>query len=264
MPEGDTVWLTAKRIRQALAGETLTIGDLRVPAHATDNLAGLLVDDVVPRGKHLLIRFADGRTLHSHLRMDGAWWIARADGRRRGGPTHEIRAILATPAWQAIGYRLHDIELLPTSAEDRLLGHLGPDILGPDWNATEAVRRLRGDVARPIAEALLDQHSLAGIGNLYATETVFLQGITPWTPIADMPDLDAIVATAHRLMSANRDHPEQSTTGSLRRDEAHWVYRRRGQPCRRCRTPIRESTVGSAPYQRVTYWCPQCQRGPTP
>lgn len=265
VPEGDTVWRTAQRLHQALAGESLLIGELRVPTYATDNLAGLRVENVTPRGKHLLIRLSDQRTLHNHLRMDGAWWIYRTVGGRRVQHQNEIRAILGNAVWRAYGFRLHNLELLPTAAEDRIVGHLGPDILGPDWDADEAVRRIAGDGdgTRTIAEALLDQRNLAGIGNLYANEIAFLHGITPWTPVSDVPDLDAVIATAHRLMSANRDNPEQSTTGNLRRDESHWVYRRRDQLCRRCHTPIRESTVGPAPYQRVAFWCPRCQRGPT-
>ena len=143
MPEGDTVWLAAQRMNAALAGAVLRRGELRVPALATVDIAGATVREVVPRGKHLLIRLADGRTLRTHFRMDGSWHIYRPGARWRGGPAFAVRAVLATDDWECVGFRLHDMALVPTSAEDELVGHLGPDVLGPDWDLDEAVRRLR-------------------------------------------------------------------------------------------------------------------------
>ena len=261
MPEGDTVWLTARRLDTALRERALTVADLRVPALATAQLAGDTVLAVVSRGKHVLTRLESGRTLHSHLRMDGAWYISRRGERARGGPAHEIRAVLGNDSWTATGYRIHDLSLVSTADEDQVVGHLGPDLLGPDWDAGEAVRRLLRAPERPIGEALLDQTALAGIGNLYKSEVLFLQRVNPWTPTAAVPDLPALVERAHTLLAANREHPEQSTTGLLTRGQQHWVYERGGDACRRCGTAVRRLVQGGPGRQRSTYWCPGCQPG---
>jgi endonuclease-8 len=163
----------------------------------------------------------------------------------------------------AVGYRLPVVELVPTPDEDSVVGHLGPDVLADDFDHDEAVRRLLEQPTREVGLALLDQRNLAGLGNLYRNEALFLQGVTPWTPAADV-DLDRLVTRAVRLITANRAHPEQSTTGSLRRGEDHWVFERPGKPCRRCGRPILLAEQGQPPYQRLTYWCGHCQVGPAP
>ncbi|MCZ2821177.1 DNA glycosylase [Modestobacter sp. VKM Ac-2977] len=264
MPEGDTVWLAAQRMHTALAGATLTKGELRVPQLATVDLTGATVTEVVPRGKHMLTRFADGRTLRTHYRMDGSWHIYRKGTPWKGGPAHSIRAILATDEWDCVGYRLHDLRIVPTSDEGELVGHLGPDVLGPDWDLDEALRRLHAHPDEQIGVAVLDQRNLAGIGNLYKVETLFMTRTHPWTRVADVPDLPGLVERARTLMLANRDHPEQSTTGSTRRGEDHWVFGRRGRPCRRCRTAILLGDQGPDTQERVTYWCPACQAARSP
>jgi endonuclease-8 len=264
MPEGDTVWLAAKRMNTALAGATLTKGELRVPQLATIDLTGATVTEVVPRGKHMLTRLADGRTLRTHYRMDGSWHIYRKGTPWKGGPAHSIRAILSTPEWDCVGYRLHDMTIVPTSAEGDLVGHLGPDVLGPDWDLEEALRRLRSHPDEDIGVAILDQRNLAGIGNLYKVETLFLTRTHPWTRVADVADLPGLVTRARTLMLANRDHPEQTTTGSMRRGEDHWVFGRRGRPCRRCGTAILLGDQGPDTQERVTYWCPTCQAARSP
>lgn len=259
MPEGDTVWLTAHRLHGALAGRVLTTADLRVPALATVDLRGTTVLAVLARGKHLLTRLDDGNTLHSHLKMDGSWYLCRPAERPRRYPAHLIRARLGNAEWLATGYRVHDLHVLATAAEDRVVGHLGPDLLGPDWDPDVAVRRLRADPTAAIADALLDQRNLAGIGNMYKSEALFVERVHPWAPVGEVPDLPRLVATAQRLMRVNRDHPEQSTTGHLERGRQHWVYQRAGQGCLRCRCPIRSAEQGRPPRQRSTYWCPTCQ-----
>ena len=261
MPEGDTVWRTAQRLNHALAGRVVTRFELRVPDLALSDQRGDVVREVLARGKHILMRFASDRTLHSHLRMDGAWWLSRAAAGPRGGPRHEIRALIGNPDWLAAGYRVHDVALVASAEERRLVGHLGPDLLGPDWDLAEAVRRLQRDPERPIGEALLDQTNLAGIGNLYKAETLFLCGVNPWTPVVGVRDVTEVTMTAHRLLNANRDHPQQPTTGLTARGREHWVYRRSGQPCRRCGTPIAARVQGQPPGQRVTWWCLRCQPG---
>ncbi|HET6391955.1 MAG TPA: DNA-formamidopyrimidine glycosylase family protein, partial [Blastococcus sp.] len=219
MPEGDTVWLAAQRMNTALSGATLRRGEFRLPQLAALDLTGTTVREVVPRGKHLLIRLADERTLRTHFRMDGSWHIYRPGTKWRGGPAYDVRVVLATDEWECVGYRLHDVEIVRTADEDRLVGHLGPDVLGPDWDLDEALRRLREHPDEQIGVAILDQRNLAGIGNLYKVETLFICGVHPWARVGDVENLEAVVEKAHVLMLANRNHPEQSTTGITRRGE---------------------------------------------
>jgi endonuclease-8 len=259
MPEGDTVWNTAQVLHRALHGQTLTAADFRVPRLATVDLVGWTVVESTSRGKHLLLRLADAGdtrwTLHSHLRMDGAWRTYAPGARWAAKPGHLIRVVLRTPGAVAVGYHIHDLALLPTAQEHRMVGHLGPDLLGPDWDPGEAVRRLAAEPDVSIGEALLDQTKLAGIGNLYKCETLFLRGVNPWHRVSDVDDLPALVSLAQRLLAANKGRWTQSTTGSLRRGENTYVYGRRDAPCRHCGTPIRKAQHGD----RVTYWCPRCQ-----
>lgn len=264
MPEGDTVWRAAKRLHEALAGRVLLGSDFRVPQHAEVDLSGRQVLEVRPRGKHLLTRLEGGLTLHTHFRMDGTWHLYRPGDRWTGGPDRQVRVVLDNADWQAVGYRLPVVELLPTAEEDRIVGHLGPDVLDEAFDAIEAVRRLEQAPPREVGLALLDQRLLAGLGNLYRCEVLFLRGLTPWTAVGDVADLPGLVATARRLMRANRGHPQQSTTGSLRRGEEHWVFERSGRPCRRCGTRVQSAEQGAGPYARLTYWCPHCQAGPAP
>ena len=135
----------------------------------------------MPRGKHLLIRLADGRTLRTHFRMDGSWHIYRPGAKWHGGPAYDVRVVLATDDWECVGYRLHDIDVVPTAEEERLVGHLGPDVLGPDWDLDEALRRLAQHPDEQIGVALVDQRNLAGVGNLYKVESLFIRGVHPWT-----------------------------------------------------------------------------------
>lgn len=265
MPEGDTVWLVCRRLDDALSGEVLTRTDFRVPQLATADLVGRRVLATVPHGKHLLTRVEGGLTLHTHLRMDGSWHLYRPGVRWGGGPDHQIRLILSTDAWDAIGYRLHDIALVETSDEATLVGHLGPDVLDPDgFDTDEAVRRIREQPDREIGQALLDQRNLAGIGNLYKAETLFVERLSPWTAVSDVPDLDAVVGTAARLIGRNKGHASQSTTGDTGRDRQHHVFERGGKPCRRCGEPVATAMQGDPPYDRITYWCLRCQPGPHP
>jgi endonuclease-8 len=264
VPEGDTVWLAAKRMQEALAGSTLRRGELRVPQLATVDLAGLGVREVVPRGKHLLVRLSDERTLRTHFRMDGSWHLYRPGTKWRGGPADDIRAVLATDGWECVGYRLHDLAIVPTAEEDSLVGHLGPDVLGPDWDLDEALRRLRAHPDEQVGVALLDQRNLAGIGNLYKVESLFLRGVHPWARVADVADLAGLVEKARTLMRANLHHPEQNTTGLPGRGQDHWVAGRRGKPCRRCGTTILLGEQGPSTQERVTWWCPRCQAASSP
>jgi endonuclease-8 len=261
MPEGDTVWNTARVLERALSGDVLTASDFRVPQLATTDLSGWTVAESASRGKHLLLRLTrDGRarTLHSHLRMDGAWRAYPPGERWAGRPAHLIRVVLRSQRAVAVGYHLHELTLIPTDQEARFLGYLGPDLLGPDWDPDEAVRRIRQNPDTSIAEALLDQRNLAGVGNLYKSETLFLRGLWPWTPVAQVADLIGTVALAQTLVAANKGRWTQTTTGSLRRGETSYVYGRRAEPCRRCGTAVRRAEQAD----RVTFWCPRCQPKP--
>ncbi|WP_438311188.1 Fpg/Nei family DNA glycosylase [Streptomyces sp. HUAS TT3] len=265
MPEGDSVWRAAARLHTALAGRELTRWDLRVPRLATTDLTGRTTLEVVPRGKHLLARFEGGLTLHTHLRMDGAWRVFAAGRPWHGGPAHEIRAVLGTADHTAVGYRLPVVELLRTADEGRAVGHLGPDLLGPDWDAARAAANLLAVPERPLGEALLDQRNLAGVGNVYKAELCFLAQVTPWTPVGSLPDPGTtavrLAEAARRLLSANTgEHGGRNTTGSRRPGQELFVYGRTHRPCLRCGTPVREALQDGRP----AYWCPRCQSGPAP
>jgi endonuclease-8 len=258
MPEGDVVWRTAGQLDRALTGQVLTRSDFRVPRYATADLTGRAVTGTQPRGKHLLTRVEGGLTIHTHLRMDGSWRIRPAGGPAPGG--HRIRLLLGNRQWLAVGYLLGVVELLPADAEDRAVGHLGPDPLGADWDSAEAVARLLAAPERPIGEALTDQRNLAGIGNLYKAETLFLRGVDPWRPVAAVTEPAELVTLAARLLDANKDRVSQVTTGRDRPGERTWVYGRAGRPCRRCGTAIRVAEQGPDTQERLSYWCPRCQR----
>ena len=198
MPEGDTVWRACQRLNEVLAGRPLTRSEFRVPTLATADLTGVGVRAVVSRGKHQLFRLDNELTLHSHFRMDGTWRIFAAGRRWSGGPDFEIRAVLATKDHVVVGYRLPVIELRPTADEGSVVGHLGPDLLGPDWDPEEAVRRIAAVPERAIGEALLDQRNLAGIGTFYRAELLFLQGIHPRTPVGKVGNLRRVVQRGHQ------------------------------------------------------------------
>ncbi|GAT73717.1 formamidopyrimidine-DNA glycosylase [Microbacterium sp. HM58-2] len=257
MPEGDTVFRTARRLDEALAGSEVTRFDLRVPRAATVDLTGQTVHGVTSRGKHLLLRIGDS-TLHSHLRMEGAWYVYRP-GEKWRHPAFRVRAIVGTAEREAVGVDLAEVEVVPTRDEERLVGHLGPDPLSADWDPAEAVRRVGAD-ERSIHVALLDQRNVAGFGNEYAAELLFLRGILPTTPTPQV-DVAALIDLGVRTIRANRDRVDRTFTGVNRPGQTTWVYGRAGRPCRRCGTLIRKGAQGADPTrERVTFWCPTCQR----
>lgn len=265
MPEGDTVWRAARRLDGALTGQVLTGSDFRVPQLATSDLAGATVLGTNSRGKHLLTRFErhDGSepselTLHTHLRMEGVWHVHRHRTRWRR-PAHEARVVLTTDVWQAVGFALGVVDLLPTSEESSVVGHLGPDLLGADWDEAEALSRMTVDPDRAIGEVLLDQRCLAGIGTVYRAEICFLAGLHPRLPVGQVPNLPRVVRRARQMLELNKNRNERVTTGDTRPGKRLWIYGRRGGPCLRCRTRTREEHFGPAGQERISYWCPSCQ-----
>lgn len=258
MPEGDTVHLAASRLHRALAGDRLTRAELRVPRYATVDLVGRSVKEVVARGKHLLIRLDGSTTVHAHLKMEGRFDVL-APGRALPGPRHEIRAVLATERALVVGRRLGALDVVASAREAELVGHLGPDLLAQDFDATEAAARLAAEPARPVGQALLDQRNLAGIGNVYRSELCFLAGLDPATPVSEVPDIGALVDLARRLLLANRRHARHVTTGDLRRGHERYVYGRAGLPCRRCGSMVVRRRDGDPGGERVVYLCPCCQ-----
>jgi endonuclease-8 len=261
VPEGDAVWRTAQRLDRGLSGQQLTRTDFRVPAIATVDLSGGIVVETVSRGKHLLTRI-DGPTgdwtLHTHLKMEGSWRVFRP-GERWGKPDHVVRVVLETVDRTAVGFQLGVVELVRRDREDDVVGHLGPDLLGPDWDEDEAVRRLTADPDRPLGEALLDQRNLAGIGTIYRTELCFLTGYDPRTPVGAVTDPLRMVRLARSMLDQNRTMAQICTTGDKRRGRSLWVYGRSHQRCLRCGTPIEHAELGEPTRARVAYWCPRCQ-----
>ncbi len=263
MPEGDTVWRTAQRLHAALAGKRIVEADLRWPEISTAELAGRDTVEVVARGKHLLHRISGGLTLHSHLRMEGQWRIEATSGlapRWRGHP--QLRALVAADDWTALGLRLGMLDLVPTAREADLVGHLGPDLLGPDWDPDVAARNvLASDV--PIGQALLDQRNLAGLGTLWTAETLFVERVHPWAGPAELgADLVArLIVRAHGLLDRARHNVIQSSTGSFRKGETAYVHGRSGRPCRRCGATVRVAMIGEPTRERTMFYCPVCQGG---
>jgi endonuclease VIII len=252
MPEGDTVWHTAAILRDALAGKVLTRCDIRVPRYATVDLTGQVVDEVISRGKHLFIRVGQA-SIHSHLKMEGSWKVSALDKPSRAG--HRIRIILETADVQAAGIDLGVLEVLERDDDIDVVAHLGPDLLGDDWDPRTAATNLTADPDRPLAEALLDQRVMAGVGNVYCNELCFVTGYLPTTPVSAVKDPLRMVQRARDMLWLNRSRWNRATTGDTRGGRDLWVYGRRGKPCRRCGTPINSDGSGD----RVTFWCPVCQ-----
>jgi endonuclease VIII len=225
-------------------------------------LAGATVASVEARGKHLLIRFDNGLTLRSHMRMRGSWHRYRP-GEPWRLPARAASAVLETPEAVAVAFNAPVVELL-TDADLRIgrskpLRELGPDLLAPTVDADEALRRLRDRDAQQLGTALLDQRAVAGIGNVIKSETCFIERLDPWAPVARFTDaeLASALETARRLLQANLGGGARTTTGSRVRRQELWVYRRAGRPCRRCGTLIEARRQGE--LARITYWCPRCQ-----
>lgn len=272
MPEGDSVWKLARRLDRQLVGRTVVRSDFRVPRLATRDVAGRVVLGHDTHGKHLLTRLtglddSPAVTLHSHLRMDGSWTTTGAGKRLPARVQGDVRLVLALDDGRTTyGVKLHDLDLVATTEEDRLVGHLGPDPLRADWDADEAVRRLSVDPTLPLVSALLDQRLVAGLGNLWANELAFLTGVSPWTPIGEV-DVPRLVDRAATMLHHSATVPQayQVTTGSMWPGTDHWVTGRQRRGCLRCGTAVRVAAeIPGDAANRRTWWCPRCQPGPGP
>jgi formamidopyrimidine-DNA glycosylase len=267
MPEGDSVYLLARRLDRGLKGRRLARSDLRSPKVATVDLAGRTVVENATHGKHLLTRLSGDLTLHTHLRMQGSWTVTGPGKQLPRRLMGDVRVLLqALSGTTAYGLLLPVVDVVHTTREHQLVGHLGPDPLREDWDPAEAVRRLEKEPDRTVAAALLDQRLIAGLGNLWVNELCFLRGHSPWTPVGEV-DLPALVRLAARALRTSALSPgaHQVTTGNTRRGEQHWVAGRAGRPCLRCGTTVRvvAEVVGDAERRR-TWWCPRCRPGPEP
>lgn len=260
MAEGDSIRRLADRLSRAVGGRDVAAAEFRrggeIPARFDgDRLAG-----VAAVGKHLLMRFGSGRTVHSHLRMQGSWRLHRP-GWRPGRSADRVGAWFdfGSPGVLA-AHHMPVLRVLATDREHEVIGHLGPDILAETWpaQAGAAAGTIAAQPRRRIREALLDQRNVCGIGNLWTVEGLFVAGIWPHSPAGDV-DVPRLLDLVHRMMRQGLRNGSQSTTGDLRRGQTHWVYGRYRRPCRRCHTPIAFTPAGATPYDRETWWCPHCQ-----
>ncbi len=240
---------TAQRFELALAGKVLVRSDLRWPTAATVDLVGCTVLGTRSYGKHLLTRFDDGRTLHTHLRMEGYWRVARTGSPDAAARSPHVRAVLATQDWTTVGYHLGMLDVVRTRDEHTLIGHLGPDMLAETFDEEEALRRWAARTATPVAEVLLDQTVTAGIGTIFAAESLFAERIWPWTPADQVRDPARLLAVARRQL-------QRSVTDG--RPPGH-VHGRLRQPCHRCGTPISVGQARKPPMERPIFYCARCQ-----
>jgi endonuclease-8 len=257
VPEGDVVLRTARRLDAALAGRRLLTAQLRWPTAAGVELAGVTVLGTHTVGKHLLSRFDDGRTLHTHLRMEGVWAVRRTAAGAR--PGRDVRVALVGPEWTCLGLRLGMVDVVRTRDERTLVGHLGPDVLASGWDRAAAAAAVHAQGARPVGAALLDQRVVAGLGTIYMAETLWAHGVSPWAPAGSVPDPGALLDTARRLMLRSVAARTPTATGDERQGRQSNVHARAGLPCPRCGTTIRVDLVGEPTTARPAFYCPACQ-----
>ncbi|MGA7615784.1 MAG: DNA-formamidopyrimidine glycosylase family protein [Thermoanaerobaculia bacterium] len=273
MPEGDTIFRAARTLQLALGGKSVTDFQTVLPALSRidedEPLRGRTVLRVEPRGKNLLIHLSGDLTLYSHLRMNGAWHVYRS-GERWQRRSDDMRVVIGTEEWSAVGFRIPVLEFRRTTelARHPVLRALGPDLLGDEPDVDAALANLRARAEVVIADALLDQHVAAGIGNVFKSEVLFVRGVAPQRRVADLSEeqLRGLLETARKMLRSNvSDRTDgrlvyggpRRTAGGLRPTERLWVYGRRDRPCRRCGTPIAWQRLGRD--ARSTYWCPRCQ-----
>jgi endonuclease-8 len=256
VPEGDSIFRAARTLDRALAGRTVTRFQSVFPRLTRIDhdrpLRGQTLERVTAQGKHLLMWFSGRIVLHTHMRMKGSWHLYRP-GERWMRPSEDMRIVIETGDWQAVAFNVPMAEFVDARAAERtMLAELGPDLLSDRFDRDEAVRRLESRADLEIADALLDQQALAGIGNIYKSEALHACRLSPFVRVKDLPraQLEKLIGAARRLMRA---HASETARPGPRA-----VYGRNGQPCRLCGTSIRRRAQG--PNARATYWCPRCQR----
>ena len=255
MPEGDTIHYAASRIRPVLEGEVPDELATPHPRFARDRwperLAGRAVRSVDAHGKHLFLRFEGGLTIHSHLRMTGSWRVLPVERR----PSRSAWLVIRRADRQVVQFKGPVLELMTDSRTrlDQRIAGLGPDILAPEFDYERFLRRLReDDPTRPIGDAVLEQRTVAGIGNLWKAEACFAARIDPWRRTGEVSDAEAVA-----IVDAARPRMQESARGGFQTRKEQ-VYKRAGRPCPRCGEPIRQR--GQGDDNRTTYWCPGCQR----
>lgn len=273
MPEGDTIFRAAARMQQALAGKEVLRFATVLPALARVDedapLAGRTIERVFSMGKHLLVEFSEDLFLRTHMRMNGSWHLYRPGERwkRRRG---DMRIEIETAEFVAVGFSIPVAELLSSRelARQPDLRAIGPDLLGATFDREEALRRIRARGELEIAEALLNQRLIAGIGNVFKSEILFVAGVNPFTRVAGIDDvsLRKIIEVSERLLRWNAGESrgqearrERITTARLDPRYQLWVYGRGGKPCQQCGTAVERARQGRD--ARSTYWCPKCQAG---
>jgi endonuclease-8 len=274
VPEGDTIFRAARTLHRALAGQTVTHFESVFPkltrVHEDRPITGRIVENVAARGKHLLIAFSGNLVLRTHMRMNGSWHIYRP-GERWQRRRSDMRIVVATAGFVAVGFNIPVAEWLQANAVARHdeLRHLGPDLLAEEFDVEEALARLQSRKEVEVAEALLNQRVIAGIGNVYKSEVLFSCRVNPFRAVQDLSgdQLRCLATTARKFLRANVTEGLATMTTyagyrrTTRRDhpgERLWVYGRAGEPCRRCGTAVKITKQGRD--TRLTYWCPACQR----
>jgi len=275
MPEGDTIFRAARTLDRALSGKRVTRFESMFPhltrVHDDHPVTGRTVDSVRSSGKHMLMQFSGELLLRTHMRMNGSWHIYRP-GERWQRPRHAMRIIVGTEDFVAVGFDIPVAEMLSPRdlLRHRELRRLGPDLLDDNFDAAEAARRIRERGPAEIADVLLNQRVLAGIGNVYKSEVLFACAVNPFTAVDKISDveIDLLVSTARKFLRANVTGGLAAmttytgfrrTTGRSDPQERLWVYGRAGDPCRQCGAPIQIRAQGRD--ARLTYWCSRCQPG---
>jgi endonuclease VIII len=256
MPEGDTLRRLATRISERFEGETCQSSIMRDPRMIGADFTGARLIEVDAIGKHLLLRFDNGVTLHSHLLMHGSWQV----GQRARVAEWKRRVELRMESGWLTAIEVPLLGTIATDDEGDIVGHLGPDLCGaaePDIDVITSRLQRAGDDA--VATALLDQRNVAGFGNVFAVEVPFIAGVSPFLPVRDVAGLDLLVATGVALIRTSMVRSHRNTTGRRLHTSEHWVYGHAGRPCPICSTKLRSAREAETPWQRVTTWCPSCQ-----
>jgi endonuclease VIII len=269
VPEGDTIFQTAAALRPLLVGQTIRAARARTPGPAIERVIGARVTSVEPRGKHLLIRFDNGLALHTHLRMTGTWH-RYAPGERWRMPAWKARVVLEVLEHVVVCFNAPVAELMDERAValHPAVQSLGPDLLAETFSSDVAFQQLKARADVQIADALLDQRVMAGVGNVFKNEILFIESVNPWTHVCELddPTLARVIGTAHRLLldNARPGHPQRTTTrgDASARGNSLWVYGRANRPCIRCGSTILTRRQGA--MNRPTFWCPHCQPAALP